>query len=113
MHWLDAVVNQVARCAALIENANGSCVETGVLVERGENFLELDWSLDSVLTETVCTANHLPGSHSAAGHHRARHSRPVVTAVVFVDAWRTTELAPHDDRNVLIEASFVKIGDQG
>src|SRR5947207_10594579 len=47
--------------------------------------------------------------HTTAGQHCAGNSGPMITTGILVDGWRATELAPYDDRNILIQSAQVQI----
>ena len=63
--------------------------------------------------QPVGRADDLAGPHAAAGEQGAGDVRPVVAAGVLVDLGRAAELAPDDDRHVLVEPARVEVVDQG
>src|SRR5262245_30309706 len=76
-------------------------VDAQVLVERGEDLLEVDGTLGGFFAEAVGGADDLADAHSAAGEERAAYVRPVVAAGLFVDARSAAELAPNNHGHVV------------
>ena len=68
--------------------------------------------LGGFAAQAVGRANHLAVFHAAAGQQRARDARPMVAAAVLVDFRRATELAPHADGDVFVQAAIVQIPDE-
>src|SRR5688572_439225 len=106
---LGAFVDEILRAAAEVEFADGAQVEAEVVIERGPDFLEADGPADRVLAQAVGRADDLTGPHAAAGEQGARDLRPVVAAGAAVDLRRAAELAPDDDRHVLVQTALVQI----
>src|SRR5262249_46906109 len=78
-----------------------------------EDLLELDWPGVRDFAEAVGRANDLARSHAAAREDAAVRLRPVIAAVLAVESRSPAELAPADDRDILVEAASVQIADEG
>src|SRR5262245_53564801 len=63
---LHALLNEVLRRAALVEDPGVFDVDAGILVESGEHLLEPHGAFDRVLAVAVGAADDLPGPHAAA-----------------------------------------------
>ena len=87
-------------------------VDAQVVVERGEDFLEVDRAVLGLGAQAIGRADDLAGAHAAAGQQGAGDVGPVVAAGVLVDLGRAAEFAPDDDRDVLVQAAVVQVLDQ-
>ena len=76
------------------------------------NLLESHRTVLHLTRNPVGRADHLPCPQAAAGQKRTGNVGPVVAAGVFVDLWRSSELAPHHHGHVFVEAAAVDVVDQ-
>ena len=79
------------------------------MVERGKDILEVDRTLGGRSRQAVGVTDYLAGLASASDNECRADPRPVVPAAVLVDLWRSSELAPGDDRDVIEHASLVEV----
>src|SRR5207248_2838516 len=104
-----AGIDEILRPAAQIGDRDLAHVNAQVVIEGGEDVAELDWSIGGFSAQPIGGADHLAGLHAAAGEQSARDARPMVAAGVFVDGGGSAELAPDDNRNILVEAALVQV----
>ena len=105
----DSRVDQVLRPTGEILDRRLFGVDSGLMVERREDFAERDGPRIRVLAQPVGRPNDLPVPHPTASQQGARNARPVVAAALIIDLGRPAELAPHDHADVLVQASIVQI----
>ena len=82
------------------------------MVERGEDFAEVDAAICNLAAEPVRRADDLAGLHPAAGEQRAADLRPVIAPGVRVDLRGASELAPRHHRHVLVQPTLMQILDE-
>ena len=112
MDRLDAAVDEVVRAALGILDGRGGRVDAEAVVQRGEHFLEFHRAIDGLITVLVGGADDLAVVHAAAGEEGKVRARPVVAAVVLVNLRGATELAPHHNGHVLVQAPFLEVNEQ-
>ena len=106
-----AVVKKGHRPSSAIGDG-GRGVNTEVVVERREDILKGNGSVLDVGGLLVRRADDLAGPHAAAGQQGEIDRRPVVPAGSLVDDRRAAELAPDDDRDILVQPALMKVFDQ-
>src|SRR6266536_3462679 len=111
-HRRTASIDEILRPAAQIGDGDLAHVDAEVVIERGEDVAELDRPLRCLAAQAIRGPDYLAGFHAAASEHAARDARPMVTAGVFVDGRGAPELAPDNDRNILVETALVQVLDQ-
>ena len=107
------VFDEVLRAAVEVLQRRVRRVDAEVVVQRGVDFAERDRAGDRFAGDPVGRADHLARLHAAAGQQGEIHLRPVVAADDGADLRRAAELAPHDDRAILVEPALVQVLDQG
>lgn len=87
-------------------------VDAEVVIERGEDLLEVDRSILGVFTEAIGRADDLARPHAAARHQSAAHLWPVVASRLGVDPWSAAKFAPDNHGNVVEHVAGFQIGHQ-
>src|ERR1051325_4238516 len=103
---LRAAIDEKLRAAREIVDRDFVHVGAQIVVKRGEYFAEGHGPFHRFAAEPVSRADDLPGLHPAAEEHGAGDARPMIASAVLVDRRRAAELAPNDDRNVLVTAAL-------
>ena len=113
-HFLERfpAVHEVLRATGEVGEGDLVRIKADTVVERGEDFAEVEGAVIGLAAEAVRGADDLAGPHAAAGQHGAGNLRPVVAAGVVVDLRRAAELAPKDHRHVLVQAALMQVLDQ-
>src|SRR5579872_234540 len=88
-------------------------VDAEVVVDGGQHVAVVDRLVLRLRGRGVGRAEHLAGTHAAAGQQRSVDPRPVVAAGVLVDLRRAPELAPDHQRHVAVKAPGVEVLDEG
>ena len=91
-HGLPAI-DEILGAAGEVGQGDAIGVEAQLMVERGEDFAEVDAAIHDFSAESISRADDLTGFHSATGEKGAANLRPVVASSVLVDLRRATELA--------------------
>ena len=73
----------------------------------------MDGAILGDLAKTIGRTDDLASSHSTSCQETTGDLWPVVSAPVFIDSWGSSEFAPSDHADVLIETPLVKILNQG
>ena len=113
-HRFDVGIDQELRPAGRVEDAGLVDVDAEVVVERREDFLELDramyWDVrPGALVAPITWPVRMPPPASSAQLTCGQWSR----LLHVVDARRAAELAPDHDGDVLIQPARVQVLDQG
>lgn len=66
-----------------------------------------------ITTLTVGAADNLTMSQSTAGNNHGHHTRPVVSAGIFIDGWATAKLTQHENERAIEQTTIFKIGHNG
>ena len=107
------MINEVLRPPVVVGELSGRRVDAELVVERREEFLEMDGAVGGVFAEAVSGTEDLASLQAAAEEHCAGDLRPMVSAaVVIVDARRAAELAPDDDHHVVVQAASGQVFEQ-
>ena len=77
-------------------DGNVTSIDSKVVIQRCEYFLEGDRSLNRVLAQSIGGTDHLPSPHATSRHEGEGNLRPVVTAIHFVDLGCSTKLTPNN-----------------
>src|SRR5207302_978047 len=112
LHWLTAGIDEILRAACQIRDGGLAYVDAEVVVKRREDIAEQHGTFGGFAAPTVRRADGLAGPHAAAGEQSASDLRPMIAAGVLVDRRRAAKLAPHDDRDILVQPAPVQVLDQ-
>ena len=108
-----ARVNEVLGGAGEVEDAGVLGIDSGAVIERGEDFLEGYGASLWSFAVAIGGADDLSGFHAAASENGGIGLRPVIAAVIGVDSGSAAEFSPDDDGDIAIEPAFVEVGDEG
>ena len=96
-----------------ISNRRLGEIDPEIVVERGEDVLDVNRPCHRRTGVLVRCSDHLAGLHPAARDDRRRDGWPVVTATgIRIDLRRTAELAPSDHRHIVEQITLLQVGDQ-
>jgi hypothetical protein len=101
--------NQSLRPASQVGQRQLRGRDAEVLIERREDFMDVNGPLADRIAETGRGTDDLAGANSAARQKRARHRRPVVSTGVAVDPRGTAELAPDDDSDFRKQPALIQV----
>lgn len=108
-----AVVDEVLWAAVGVGQGDGVWVDSELVVDRGEDLLDVDWSVLSDFTEAVGGSDELAVLHAAASQEERRGAGPVISAGVSVDPRSSSELSGHHDDRVVESTSDFQVFNQG
>src|SRR5216117_2185073 len=96
-------VDEILRPAAQVRDGRPGYVNAQVVIQRREDFPEIDRPAGWLAAEAVGGADHLPRLHAPAGQQREGRLGPVLAPAVLVDLGAAAEFAPHYHGDVLIQ----------
>src|SRR4030095_15967550 len=105
-------LDEVLRPTGQIVDRGFCDVDAEVMIQRCENFPEAHWAFNRLAAEAIRRANDLAVAHRTSGEQRARDTRPMIAPGVLIDRWRASELTPHHDSDILVQASLAQVGEQ-
>ena len=100
---------QVPGSAVQIRESRLAGVDAQVVIQRGKDVLIVNVAILDFFSQACRRSDNLPGAHAATGQQRIRNLRPMFASTSLADLWRTSELTPHNDCDVLIEATVVYV----
>src|SRR4051812_35785343 len=74
------VLDQVLRAAGRVNECRRAHVDAKVVIERGDDFLEMAWAVLGILAEAIRAADRLARAHATAGEQGAADRGPVVAS---------------------------------
>src|SRR5436190_18615185 len=95
------LADQILRPPGQVGELRSCHVNSQPLIERRENFAEMDRPGLYLLAPARRRAQNLAASQAAAGHQGAGDTGPVVAPGVRIDLRRAPELSPDDDGNIV------------
>src|SRR5207249_694723 len=107
------LLDDVLRPAGRVADGGLGGVNAQVVIQGGENLLEMHRPLLGVLAQPIGGADGLTSAHAAAGQDGTTDLRPMVAAGVFVDSRCAAKLAPGDYRHVIEHAANIQVLYQG
>ncbi len=88
-------------------------IDAEIAIHGRREILRSDGALGDRTAVTIGGADHLAVPQPTPGHQHRHHGQPVMTAGLFVDLWRTTELAHHQNQRTVEPATLLEVFDEG